>query len=88
MARTAREIHADQNIGGYLRTDGARRSISKTKSDEPYANHRSQKGIAVTYQDFSLFPNLTVAENIAISGVIEEGKTVNWKALKNGAGGA
>ena len=38
-----------------------------------------KKGIAVTYQDFSLFPNLTVAENIAISGVIEEGKkTVNW----------
>ena len=45
-----------------------------------------KKGIAVTYQDFSLFPNLTVAENIAISGVIEEGKmTVNWKALKKTA---
>ena len=29
-----------------------------------------KKGIAVTYQDFSLFPNLTVAENISISSEV------------------
>lgn len=43
----------------------------------------ARKGIAVTYQDFALFPNLSVAENIAISGEIETGKkTVDWKTLK------
>jgi len=42
-----------------------------------------QKGIAVTYQDFSLFPNLSVAENIAISTVLEENKSVvDWKDIR------
>lgn len=42
------------------------------------------KGIAVTYQDFSLFSNLSVAENIAISTVLEENKTtVDWKKLRS-----
>lgn len=42
-----------------------------------------QKGIAVTYQDFSLFPNLSVAENIAISSVLEENKaTVDWNKIR------
>ncbi|MCY6484668.1 sugar ABC transporter ATP-binding protein [Clostridium aestuarii] len=45
-----------------------------------------RKGISVIYQDFSLFPNLTVAENIAISFEIEKGrKHVNWKAMKDTA---
>jgi ABC-type sugar transport system ATPase subunit len=42
-----------------------------------------KKGIAVTYQDFSLFSNLSVAENIAISTVLEEDRTtVDWKKLR------
>ncbi len=40
-------------------------------------------GIAVTYQDFSLFPNLSVAENISISGEIEKNTSVlNWKEIR------
>src|SRR5690606_35436538 len=31
-------------------------------------------GIQVIYQDFSLFPNLTVAENIVMTGLIAERK--------------
>lgn len=39
-------------------------------------------GISVVYQDFSLFPNLTVAENIGISELIEKKKRlINWKTL-------
>ncbi len=42
-----------------------------------------QAGIAVTYQDFSLFPNLTVVENIAISAEIEKNsKTIHWKKMR------
>jgi simple sugar transport system ATP-binding protein len=38
-----------------------------------------KKGIEVIYQDLSLFPNLTVAENIAIGELTESGKqTVRW----------
>lgn len=43
-------------------------------------------GIAVTYQDFSLFPNLTVMENIAISAQVEKNKKVlNWKQMRQTA---
>lgn len=39
-----------------------------------------KRGIAVIYQDFSLFPNLTVAENIAmVSRVGRKTKIINWK---------
>jgi len=40
------------------------------------------KGIRVIYQDLSLFPNLTVAENIAFSSNVErEVKLVNWNHI-------
>lgn len=48
-----------------------------------------RKGITVIYQDFSLFPNLTVAENIAIGLEIEQGKKfLNWKQMHEAAGKA
>ncbi len=41
-----------------------------------------KKGIEVIYQDLSLFPNLTVAENIAISELVESGKQmVEWSQV-------
>lgn len=43
-------------------------------------------GIRVIYQDFALFPNLTVAENIAYSGLIEkQEKVINWREIRNTA---
>ena len=40
-------------------------------------------GIQVIYQDFAVFPNLTVAENIAMNHSIMSGaKTMNWKKAK------
>ena len=40
-------------------------------------------GIQVIYQDFSLFPNLTVAENIALNRRLAEGKRlVNWSEIR------
>jgi len=41
-----------------------------------------KEGIQVIYQDFSVFPNLTVAENIALGTQLVEGKKiVNWKRI-------
>jgi len=38
-----------------------------------------REGIQVIYQDFSLFPNLTVAENIALNTELRDGRRfVNW----------
>ncbi|MBN1922776.1 MAG: sugar ABC transporter ATP-binding protein [Anaerolineae bacterium] len=40
------------------------------------------KGIQIIYQDLSLFPNLTVAENIALSQVVaSRSHVVRWKTL-------
>ncbi|MBB5704348.1 simple sugar transport system ATP-binding protein [Ochrobactrum daejeonense] len=42
-----------------------------------------QHGIQVIYQDFSLFGNLTVAENLAINTFLIEGrKGVDWKRVR------
>ncbi|MDK2897672.1 MAG: simple sugar transport system ATP-binding protein [Candidatus Atribacteria bacterium] len=42
------------------------------------------EGIQVIYQDLSLFPNLSVAENISLNQLIEEKKQlVNWKEIKD-----
>jgi len=42
-----------------------------------------RKGIQVIYQDFSLFPNLTVAENIALNYELEANiKLINWKKVQ------
>ncbi|MDR7316396.1 sugar ABC transporter ATP-binding protein [Brevibacillus nitrificans] len=41
------------------------------------------EGIQVIYQDFSIFPNLTVAENIALNTELAQNrKLVNWRRMK------
>ena len=41
-----------------------------------------RQGIEVIYQDLSLFPNLTVAENIALAQTISsESRFINWQQL-------
>jgi simple sugar transport system ATP-binding protein len=41
-------------------------------------------GIQVIYQDFSLFPNLTAAENIALNYQLSQNKQlVNWREVRN-----
>lgn len=42
-----------------------------------------KRGIVVIYQDFSLFSNLSVLENIALGPAVEQGERfVNWKAME------
>jgi simple sugar transport system ATP-binding protein len=43
-----------------------------------------REGIQVIYQDFSLFPNLTVAENIALNEQLAEGqRLINWRKVRH-----
>ena len=45
-----------------------------------------RQGISVVYQDFSLFGNLTVAENIGINEIIEKNRPVlKWKEINEKA---
>jgi simple sugar transport system ATP-binding protein len=42
-----------------------------------------RSGIQVIYQDFSLFPNLSVAENLALNNQLSQGKRfVNWGEVR------
>ena len=65
--------------GGTLIIDGVSQSdITPAKS--------THLGIQVIYQDHSLFPNLTVTENIGIHQHLEAGRHfVNWKKLRETA---
>lgn len=61
---------------GYIEFDG--KQYTKITPIEAINN-----GIQVIYQDFSIFPNLTVMENLAFNSELAEGrKIVNWKRMR------
>jgi simple sugar transport system ATP-binding protein len=63
--------------------DGAFIEIDGEQLHDYHAIDSIRQGIEVIYQDLSLFPNLTVAENIALSQTIAEGnKLINWHKIE------
>ncbi len=69
--------------GIYQPDEGAKIYIDGEKMNSIRPITALLKGIVVIYQDFSLFPNLSVAENIAISLDIEKKKKfINWKRMR------
>lgn len=42
-----------------------------------------EQGVAVIYQEPSLFPDLTLAENVFVGRQLQKGKTVDWAAMAN-----
>jgi len=71
-------------ISGNLQPDSGEIWIK----DQIYKHLRSidsiNMGIQVIFQDFALFPNLTVAENIAYSQLVEKKKKIlNWKEIES-----
>ena len=64
---------------GEIHVDGVDEAISIRSPQEAQSY-----GISTVYQEISLCPNLTVAENMFIGRT--EGKTVNWKAMEKRAG--
>ena len=71
-------------ISGVVRPDsGADIEIGGERFHEFNAIDAIHQGIEVIYQDLSLFPNLTVAENIALSKTIASGqKFINWGDIR------
>jgi len=67
----------------YQSDPGAEISILGKKYDHITPLEALKSGIVVIYQDFSFFPNLSVAENIAISRDLEKGKNViDWDSMR------
>jgi simple sugar transport system ATP-binding protein len=63
--------------------DGAQIEVEGQVLHGLHAIDAIHKGIDIIYQDLSLFPNLTVMENIALGRYIAEGRRlVDWGGLK------
>jgi simple sugar transport system ATP-binding protein len=70
-------------MAGALRPDSGAIAIGGRPFKHLEPIEAVREGIQVIYQDFSLFPNLTVAENLAINTELERGvRLVNWRAIR------
>ncbi|MGO4275445.1 sugar ABC transporter ATP-binding protein, partial [Paenibacillus sp. TAF58] len=65
---------AYQNDSGVIKIDGEPVSINNPQIGR-------KLGISIIYQEFALAPDLTVAENIYLAQLREQGRLVNWKKL-------
>ena len=76
-------------IAGVYRADEGRLVIDGTPHEHMTPIDAISAGVQAIYQDFSLFPNLTVAENLAINARLEQRKRlVDWPAMRRTARGA
>ena len=69
-------------IAGVLRPEPEGRIVIEGR-EYPHLNpvQSTACGIQVIYQDLSLFPNLTVAENIAVGRHLGPPQLVNWRTI-------
>jgi simple sugar transport system ATP-binding protein len=73
-------------ISGVLRPEfGAEMTIAGRPAGHLSPTDSVHRGIQVIYQDLSLFPNLTVAENIGIGHHVDRIGPVHWRAIRAGA---
>jgi simple sugar transport system ATP-binding protein len=64
---------------------GAKIIIEGRETSKLTTQESTRAGIQVIYQDLSLFPNLTVAENIAVGRHFGTPHLVNWGAIRRSA---
>jgi simple sugar transport system ATP-binding protein len=73
-------------IGGIHKADSGTVSIEGNVLSGKDAIESIRAGVQIIYQDLSLFPNLTVAENISINQMVETNQQfVNWKQVRETA---
>lgn len=71
-------------ISGYYSADEGFIEIDGVKFSKITPGMAIQQGIQVIYQDFSLFPNLTVMENLALNIEIKNGrKIINYRQMRS-----
>lgn len=73
-------------IAGVIKADEGEIIINGRLYQNLHAIDSIREGIQVIYQDLSLFPNLSVAENISINQMVErKRKLISWKEVTNTA---
>lgn len=76
-------------IAGVVRPDGGTVTIDGAQRATLHPIDVIRAGVQVIYQDFSLFPNLTVAENLALNTQLDRRRRlVRWKEVRAIAGRA
>ena len=71
--------------GVYQAAPGARTDYFGESVEQPTPPLARAKGIAVIWQDLALFPEMTVAENIAFDGLVGAPRLVNYRAMRETA---
>ena len=70
-------------IGGVVEPDSGQIGISGRVHEHLQAMTAIREGIQIIYQDLSLYPNVTVAENISLNQFVERRASfVNWKEVR------
>lgn len=70
-------------ISGVVVPDGGEITIDGRTHKRLTPISAIREGVQVIYQDFSLFPNLTAAENIALNHQLSQGRRlVNWREIR------
>ncbi|MGI6433172.1 MAG: ATP-binding cassette domain-containing protein [Sphaerochaetaceae bacterium] len=73
-------------ISGYYRKDSGNIFIEDQLIDPITPKIAISKGIQVVYQDLSLYPSMSVAENIVLADQVQgKRKFVNWRDVKEQA---
>lgn len=73
-------------ISGFYTFDSGELYINGTKYGKISPAESMKEGIQVIYQDFALFPNMTIAENIMMYGTVGGRKAwIRWPDLKRRA---
>lgn len=71
-------------IAGVYQRDTGSIEINGKSFERLHPIQAIREGVQVIYQDFSLFPNLTVAENIALNEEVADGRHfVNWGNVRS-----
>ena len=71
--------------GVYQAAPGARTDYFGESVAAPTPQLARRKGVAVIWQDLALFPEMTVAENIAFDGLVGAPRLVNYRAIRETA---
>ncbi|PKM41149.1 MAG: lipase [Firmicutes bacterium HGW-Firmicutes-9] len=73
-------------ISGVYTPDSGELEVAGHKFGKLQPDQAMSMGIQVIYQDFSIFPNLTVADNIAMNTFrVQKKKLINWRTIRRKA---
>ncbi|MGJ5206398.1 sugar ABC transporter ATP-binding protein [Bradyrhizobium sp. HKCCYLR20261] len=71
--------------GVYQTAPGARMEYFGERVEAPHPALARRKGVAVIWQDLALFPEMTVAENIAFDGLVGAPRLVRYRSIRETA---